>query len=280
LQELREATVPVRAEIGSRPPSGYEAEERITVETPSVRVSGAEDLVGRVVEVVARVDLSRATRDVQANVPLVATNGSGTTIEGVDIEPDSARVRVVIRQTLFERSFAVSPRIKGSPAVGYNVGSIDIDPPTVVLQGPPGSFDRLESVPTEEIDVSGAVADIAQQQVRLVLPQGVRLRNAATALQVRVRISPAIGRAVFGVVPAFEGLGDGMQVRALTPLIEVEVEGPLPQLRALGPSAFTAAVNISGLGVGRYDVAVSARAPTGIRVVSVRPERVPVEVVR
>lgn len=279
LQSLRSVTVPVRAEIAARPGLRYEADDRISADPATVRVSGAEDLIARVVETVARIDLAKATKDIDANVELVATNGSGAAIEGVVIEPPSVRVRVAVRQTLFERAFAVSPRIKGSPAVGYSIGSIDVEPATAVLQGPLAALDRIDAVPTDEVDIAGAVADVVQQ-AKLSLPQGVRLKSAVQTVQVRIRVAPSTARATFGVPPVFENLSDGLQARALTPLVEVEVEGPLPQLRALGPPAFTAVINLSDLGVGRHDVPVTARAPNGLRVIAVRPERVAVEITR
>ncbi len=279
LQPVRSAVVPVRVEVGTRPPAGYEAGDLIRVEPATVSVSGAEDLVLRVAEVVARVDLVNVRNDLEANIALVATNGRDSAIEGVVIEPQRARVRVSIKQTLFERSFAIDPLISGQPAAGYTVGSIEISPPTVVVQGPLNKLDPLGALATEGINVSGAVTDVVQR-ANLVLPDGVRLKNIAQTVQVRIRIAAATGRATFGVSPAFAGLGDGLSARGLTPLVEIEVEGPLPQLRALGPTAFAAVADLAGLAVGRHDVAVKASAPAGVSVITVRPALVTVEISR
>lgn len=278
LQALRRVTAPVRAEVGLRPPAGYESGE-ISVEPVTVEISGPEDLVGRVAEVVARVDLATATAGVRASVDLVATNGSGTTIEGVNIEPRSVEVRVDIRQTLFERAFAVQPSVTGVPAAGYAIDTIEVEPQVVLLRGPLAALDGLEGAPTLPIDVTGAVADIIQE-VTLDLPEGVAAVTAGQPITLRIHIAAATGRAIFGVPPAFEGVGDGLTARAVTPIVEVEVEGPLPQLRGLGPAGLTAIASLAGLTVGRHDVEVSARVPAGLTVVAVRPQRVTVEIAR
>ncbi|HWO94045.1 MAG TPA: CdaR family protein [Dehalococcoidia bacterium] len=278
LQPLREVELPVRAEIGLRPPIGYDIASDPEVTPDTVTVSGPEDLIERVVEVTARIDLANATADVRANVPLVASNGTSA-IEGVTIEPDTASVTVAIQQTRFERAFAVNPRITGNPAPGYSVASVEVEPPTVVLSGPLDALDEVSAAQTNEIDLSGAISDIVQQ-VQLELPDEVRVRGGPDTVQVRVRIIPQTGRARFAVPPTLQGVGDGLAARSLDPFVQIDVEGPLPQLQGLGPASFVAIADVSGEGEGQHEVDVSVRAPAGLRVISVDPESVRVEVTR
>lgn len=278
LQPLRTITVPVRAEVGLRPPVGFEQGE-FRVEPTEVEVSGPEELVQRVSEVVARVDLATATSDVRASVTLIATNGSGATIDGVAIDPAQAEVTAEIRQTLFERTFAVRPEISGIPSPGYSIDSVEVEPTTVLLRGPLDALNGLDAAETEPIDVSGAIADVTEA-VALDLPDGVDAVTPDRPVTVRVHIAAASGRAIFGVPPTLEGVGDGLAARTVTPIVEIEVEGPLPQLRGLGSADFAVIANLAGLSVGRHDVVVTTRAPSGVSVAAARPERVTVEITR
>ena len=281
LEPLRTVTVPVRLDVQQRPPLGYEVIESSVSVTPlTVTVSGPEDLVVRVTEAIAGLDLSQTAAGLmETNVTLVATNGSGTVIEGVTIEPASTRISLQVQQTIFERSFAVVPRTKNAPGDGYVLTSIEVQPGTVVLRGTLEAFDKVEAAVTDEIDLAEAVSDITLT-VRLSLPQEITMQNTLQTFQVRIRIAPTVGRAIFLVAPTFEGLGSGLQATSSTSSVEIEIEGPTPQLRTLLPGQIRAVASVASLGVGRYDLAVTARLPDRLRAVSVRPGQIPVEITR
>ena len=281
METLRSVIVPVRLNVQQRPPVGHEVTESSVSITPlTVTVSGPEDLVIRVTEAVADLDLSRANDGLlETNVTLAATNGSGTVIDGVTITPASARIGVQVKQTLFARAFVVAPRTKNAPEAGYVMASIEVQPNTVVVQGMLEGLDKLEAVSTDEIDLAGAVSDITQT-VRLSLPQGITMQSPLQSFQVRIRITPTVGRAIFLVPPTFEGLASVLTATSSTSSVEIEIEGPTPQLRTLLPSQLRAVANLVGLGVGRYDVPVTARLPDGLRAIAVRPGQIPVEVAR
>lgn len=58
-----------------------------------------------------------------------------------------------------KKEFTLSTRTKGEPASGYSVGTIDLEPNSVYLNGPVSVIGRVSSVGVE-IDVSGASEDI------------------------------------------------------------------------------------------------------------------------
>jgi len=266
--------VPVVADVVGSPPIGYEAQQPV-LSPEQVLVSGPEDLVRRVKAAVATVNLSGAVGGVRQSYSLVARDDRGFIVAGVSLDPSNAAVEIQVLQKQFERLVAVSPSLRGSPAAGYNVTAVEVDPPSVTLLGPIDILNVTSVVLTEDIDVSGASSDIFRT-VSLRLPMSVTISGSGATVSVRVRIAAGQGEATFGVAPTVSGLGNDLRVTRITPLVEVLLQGDLPVLRSVIPDQVKVSVDLTGLSAGTHLLQPRVEAPPDLQVLNTSPSAVEV----
>jgi len=85
------------------------------------------------------------------------------------------------------KAVGVRAEIEGTPAPGFHVAGVDIEPQKVWLEGARSQVMRLNEVVTEAIDIAG-LASSEQKEVRLVLGGGTVWAEDNTPVQVTVRI--------------------------------------------------------------------------------------------
>jgi YbbR domain-containing protein len=270
-------TVPVEAMVTGEPAPGL-APSLPQVTPSEVMVAGPRDLVSLVAKALARVDIRGATAEVLRAVPLEPQDRLGVVVRGVSLQPSIATVTVPIRRAEVGRLVPVEPRLKGTPAPGYNVEEVIAEPAVMVISGPEETVASLNSLQTETVDISDAREDVTAT-VRLRLPSGVSVQGDAR-VRVTVRIRPAQAQATFGVVPAPRGLAPELTVRGLPPLVQVTIAGPLPLLRTILPQQISAQVALQGLGPGTYRLPIIVLPPQGTTLVAVTPAEVEVTITR
>ena len=274
LKPLVSKVVPVSIESLGAPPMGYEPSTP-SVEPDQVVVSGPEDLVSRVAVAVASVDLSGAVTDVRQSYRLVARDDAGFIVEGVTLDPSSVDIEIKVEQKRFSRLVVVSPSLRGSPAPGYNVTAVEVEPVSVTLLGPLELLSVTSFVVTSDIDITGATSDISRIVNMVGVPSGVSI-SGSNAVSVRVRISAGQGEATFGVAPQWRGLASDLRVVSVTSLVEVVLKGELPALRNASPDQVTVTVDLSGLGAGSHRLEPQVNAPAGLEVADISPASVEV----
>jgi YbbR domain-containing protein len=274
LKPLVSKVVPVTIESVGAPPMGYEPSTP-TVNPEEVVVSGSEDLVSRVSVAVASVDLTGVVSDVRQSYPLVARDDAGFIVEGVTLDPSSVDIEVKVEQKRFSRLVVVSPSLQGTPAAGYNVTAVEVEPASVTLLGPLELLSVTSFVVTSDIDITGATSDITRIVNIVGVPSGVSI-SGSNAVTVRVSISAGQGEATYGVAPQWTGLASDLRVVSITSLVEVELKGELPTLRNVSPDQVTVSVDLSGFGAGSYRLEPQVNAPTGLEVADISPTSVEV----
>lgn len=187
LEKVTSREVPVRTQLVGVPPRGFEA-QNFVLQPEEVVVTGPESLVARVVAAEADLDLTGARASFEQTLLLQARDEQGGNIQGVNVEPESARVRVELAQIEFSAAFVVQPDISGTPAVGYQATGVQVDPPFVVISGPAEVFQSLDPVRgimTETVSIEGASADVVRT-VALRLPEGARVEQPGVTVRVLV----------------------------------------------------------------------------------------------
>ncbi len=272
LAQLTGKTVPVEVESIGEPPSGY------TMSAPEpddreVFVSGPQDAVDRVSGVIAEIDVDGKTETVDQAVRLSARDSRGILVQGVDLEPAVTQVRVEIEQQKFSRSVSVSPQLTGSPADGYNVVGVSVNPPVVTIRGDKVFIEGTVSVPTKPLGLQGATGDLVRT-VSLDLPPGAELTGGVPVVTVTVTIAPAQGVMQFVVPLSATGLAGDLSIAGALPSVTVTLQGDLPALRELAPNDIAARVDLDGKDAGKHRLAVLVTVAEGIAVQSSTPAEV------
>ncbi len=116
----------------------------------------------------------------------VETIDHPTGTQFVGYSPSRLQVRFEKRG---RKAVGVRAEIEGTPAPGFHVAGVAIQPEKVWLEGARSQVMRLNEVVTESIDIAGFAAS-AKREVRLVLGGGTVWAEDNSPVQVEIRIEP------------------------------------------------------------------------------------------
>lgn len=271
LEPILERALSVTVVVANPPPLGFEVEEP-ELSLATVMVSGIQRLVDLVDVVVAPIDVTGATVDIDLPVALQARTSTGAIVGGVRIEPPTVAVRVSIRQVLFRRAVAITPDLVGQVASGYRVTSITVDPLSAVVVGTLTALEGLETLPTEPVPVAGAMEAVVMS-VAILAPDGIALEEGA-GVRVRVQVEPVTVQAVFDLPVEVRNLAAGLVVDVLPDRAMLTVQGPAPLVAALVDASFRVSVTADALTPGVHIIPLQVSFAAGLEVVGVWPETV------
>ncbi len=269
-------TVPITVTSDGLPPFSFSVGHLIQgAREASVR--GPEELVRRVVGAIGQVSLQGQTGDISTTVPLKAVEAGGTPVEGVTLTPERVSVQVPIAAQVEEQQVSVVPDLRGQPAQGYAVGSIDWNPKTIRVFT---SGAITGTIHTEPIDLNGLTRPITRS-VGLERLSNVITRPAVVQVQVRVGIVPI---AVPSQLPLLvsvspSGLSPGLTATAEPTALQLTLDGPFDRLNHLKSGDIVATVDLTGLGPGTFTLPVRITHPDGLQVVAPADPRVKVTIV-
>jgi YbbR domain-containing protein len=246
-------------------------------ESVDVRVRGTADALSRIApgDLVATIDLSAAqsgrrlfhlsTERVKAPFSVTVTQVVPASV-AIRFEPSATRIVPVL------------PSVEGEPAPGYIVGKITAEPPTVEIIGPESVLRRVTEAITEPLWVGSARADVRSSVIVGVADEGVRVKNAKTAV-VSVAILPAPEeRQLSGVPVRTRNLAPGLNARIAPPTVKVRVRGTKEMLTKIRDTSIVAYVDLEGTGRGDYGLPVRLEPSIGVGVDQLDPTVVSIHV--
>ena len=166
LDHVGTKSVPIRAVLGPIP-SGLDVGEPV-VEGTTATVTGPQSVVNQVTEVQARivVDASGHRRQ-PARSTCCPSMRAARSLGRVDVEPAQVRVRVPVFTDRRSKTLPVTPNVVGTPAAGFEVASIEVNPPAVSVEGDANDLAGLDRADTLPISVAGRlVAGHADRRAR------------------------------------------------------------------------------------------------------------------
>ncbi|NLS77010.1 MAG: hypothetical protein GXY76_07100 [Chloroflexi bacterium] len=282
LDRLEEKEVAVQVAImdPASVPLGY------TYQMPSsqpsfVKISGPKALVDRVVEAKASVWLQGSKTDVERKVAPRLLDSTGNAVEGLTPDPTSVTITIPIDQDVGFRDVTVRAVITGTPASGYWVSNILVEPPAITVFGLPSVLQEIGGfLQTNPIDITEAKADLVKK-VTLSLPAGISIlsENAQQGVQVKVAISAIVGGQTIQRELTKQGLSLGLKATVSPAVVDVILSGPLPVLQELSPNDVQVIADLFGLTVGTHKITPRAiLVPEGLSVVSIVPDMVEVDI--
>jgi len=260
LDHLRTETMDITVQMENRDdlPLGYAVGVPV-VEPSTVTVEGAGSAVDRVAAVAAPVSLAGQRTALERTVDLFAVDEDGRRVNDVRLNPQTVTVQVNIEKKLNYREVAVRARTTGHPARGYFVSSVEVEPSTVTVVGPPTAIAEMSGLIStrDAVDVSGATRMLAER-LELELPEGVSVlaegeRDPQTVL-VTVGIDAVVGGTTVELPLQTRKLGDGLTAKLSVSSVDVILTGPAVLLDNLEIELLNAYVDLSGLGVGTHQV--------------------------
>lgn len=107
-------------------------------------------------------------------------------VEVIAIAP--SEIRVALDATA-EKTLPIAARLTGSPAPGFEVGEVLVEPHVARLFGPESALSRMISVPTDPVSIADRAADFSIPATVVADAPGVRVREGQV-VTVTVRLRP------------------------------------------------------------------------------------------
>jgi YbbR domain-containing protein len=173
----------------------------------------------------------------------------------------------------------VSPNIQpGTPAPGFALESLSVDPPTITITGLPEDLAEIGSILTEPISIDGLSAS-QTFEVALDLPDGVELGpGEPETVVVEATVVPSVSSRTFVVGVLCQGEGDNACLPGIDQL-SITVSGSGEALGALTAEDVTPIIDVSGLAPGEHQVTPAVSLPQGVELLGIAPAAVPVTIV-
>ena len=274
LDPLITKIVPVEIERGEVPDGLEVGTETATPST--VTVSGPKTIVDQVVAARADVVIQPSGIDIDEDVALIPVDAVGDARSPADVAPTTARISIRVFSEPETRTLPVSPVVTGTPAAGYEIDEISVQPSTVLVEGDADPLAALARVDTDPISVSG-LSETQTFETGLALPEGI---EAVDPVPVRVTVSfrPITESRSYTVGVQVAGAEPGLAYAPNASSVLLSVAGNPAALDAVSAETTLAQLDVTGLEPGTYDVPVTAELPSGVTLVAASPPTVSVTV--
>jgi YbbR domain-containing protein len=268
LDRVTTHSVPIVATIVGTVPPGLDLGS-IVVDQPNATVTGPESIISKVANALARVTIDPSGIDFDRMVDLVAVDSAGNQLTPVDIEPTSVRVRVPVFTDRRTKTVPIASVVVGTPAAGFEVASVSVNPITVQVEGDANDLASLQQADTQPVSVSGASSDVIQR-IALDLPGGVQALGDGT-VEVTVRIRPVTSTRVFEAGLVLVGASPDHEYSLSTDRVVVTIGGSVADLDRLSGATLVLTLDVTGLGDGDHKIVPTANLTTGLSLVGLSP---------
>lgn len=244
--------VDVDVNITGEPASGYITGD-YDVSPMSIKITGAESVVGSVSTAIAEYNVQGASLDVSEDVVLKLYDEEGNEIstDGLVMSRDRVRLKVPL---LVKKVVPVNYAYKGNVKEGYKISKLTYSIENLILAGEESVISNISSIdiPAELIDVTD-ISEDASYTVRLshYVPAGVKIISSAVA-DVVVNVEPLITKefAIAADNIRLENANDELSYDFVKKSILVTYSGLATDIEAITIAGIKASVDVSDTSLG------------------------------
>ena len=244
-------TVPVKLELTGTLPEGYEIISQSVVS--SITVEGAARYIEPTVRAVASVDMTGRTANVEESVDVTFYDKNDNEVTVVTRSKNTPNVTVRVSLSAYKQ-VGVQQVVSLEDDTYYTFTS-EVTPASVVIYGSSDTLAAIDSVSTQAL-ILPATEGLVSQQVSLALPEGVTLRRGqSNQVTVSAKVTQKMGERTLEIPLVYPNLTGDVQLADDAPTyVTVTVAGPLWQLEQLTADMFTAQVDLTGYGPGKWEL--------------------------
>ena len=265
----------------TKPGKDYEVGS-LTANPEKVRITGPKTLVNKIDKVNATIELDGNTQDFTQDVNLTIIDKnqealSDSEMNSLRIE-NNAKVVVTARLWKIRQGVGISASYVGTPADGYEVGSVKTVPDTISVAGSTEGLESLAennnviTIPADSIDISGESQDVEKKiSLNNLLPDNVKLTSDSSEdVWVTVNILP-VGSKEFDIPTKnieVKNKPDDLQVTFETAQIELRIKSDTKNMDDLDAQKdIKLSIDLDGKKEGNYEVPVKVVLPDGYETV-------------
>ena len=259
----------------TKPGKDYEVGS-LTANPEKVRITGPKTLVNKIDKVNATIELDGNTQDFTQDVNLTIIDKnqealSDSEMNSLRIE-NNAKVVVTARLWKIRQGVGISASYVGTPADGYEVGSVKTVPDTISVAGSTEGLESLAennnviTIPADSIDISGESQDVEKKiSLNNLLPDNVKLTSDSSEdVWVTVNILP-VGSKEFDIPTKnieVKNKPDDLQVTFETAQIELRIKSDTKNMDDLDAQKdIKLSIDLDGKKEGNYEVPVKVVLP-------------------
>ena len=265
----------------TKPGKDYEVGS-LTANPEKVRITGPKTLVNKIDKVNATIELDGNTQDFTQDVNLTIIDKnqealSDSEMNSLRIE-NNAKVVVTARLWKIRQGVGISASYVGTPADGYEVGSVKTVPDTISVAGSTEGLESLAennnviTIPADSIDISGESKDVEKKiSLNNLLPDNVKLTSDSSEdVWVTVNILPVGSKEFDSPTKNIEvkNKPDDLQVTFETAQIELRIKSDTKNMDDLDAKKdIKLSIDLDGKKEGNYEVPVKVVLPDGYETV-------------
>lgn len=265
----------------TKPGKDYEVGS-LTASPEKIRITGPKTLVNKIDKVNATIALDGNTEDYTQEVNLTIYDKnqealSESEMNSLRIE-NNAKVVVTAKLWKIRTGVKIAAGYVGTPAGGYQVGSMKTVPDTISVAGNTEGLESLSendnmiTIPADRIDISGESKDVERKiSLKNLLPDNVKLTSDSSEdVWVTVSILP-VGSQEFNLPTKnieVKNKPDNLQVTFETAQIALRIKSESEDLEDLNINEdVKAEIDLKDKEAGNYKVPVKLSLPDGYEMV-------------
>jgi YbbR domain-containing protein len=245
-----------------------------SIQTATVR--GAESDVARVTQVRAIVPIDASGIDIDRDFTLTPVDELGEPVRGVDVEPSTVRVTMVVFKDRTTATVPIVPTIVGELGAGFEVVRVSVSAPVVSLEGDASDLANLTTARTQPISIAGRTSDL-DTTVGFDLPNGVTA-VAPQQVVVHVFVRAVSESRTFSAGIVVAGARQDRTYGLSVDQALLTIGGSPPDLDRLSGAALVVSANVADLDVGTHDVTLTISVQAGLTVLAISPASVTVTI--
>lgn len=265
----KEAVVTVET-VGSLP-QGYVIGEPV-VKPQSVYIEGPRSWVESVTDVVATVDLTNRTEDINVNVPIKLVDENGDDVRGVEKEQNLVDVFIPVYKV---KKVPIELQTQGQLPDNYEIMDISINPSEIEIQGKKEDLKNINSVKTKPIDINQLIGK-QNVVVELDLPENISLTDPDK--QVTITLNMEESRTMTFTYTLEDvnivNLAPGLTIdeEDLDKSFEITIRGSSSKIGTMTKEDLDVELDLQGLEAGNHQTQLSIKEQKDFTVVNIQPE--------
>ena len=265
----------------TKPGKDYEVGS-LTASPEKIRITGPKTLVNKIDKVNATIALDDNTEDYTQEVNLTIYDKNQETLSESEMNSlrieNNAKVVVTAKLWKIRTGVKIAAGYIGTPASGYQVGSVKTVPDTISVAGNTEGLESLSendnviTIPADRIDISGESKDVERKiSLKNLLPDNVKLTSDSSEdVWVTVSILP-VGSQEFNLPTKnieVKNKPDNLQVTFETAQIALRIKSESEDLADLNiDEDVKAEIDLKDKEAGNYKVPVKLSLPDGYEMV-------------
>ncbi|MDO5147114.1 MAG: CdaR family protein [Eubacteriales bacterium] len=262
------SSVPVNIVMDGKAAKGY-AVGNMTGTPNLVKVTGPENLLSKVKEIRAEVDIEGITHDVTTSAEPVLYDKNGKVIDSNQIKMDATSIDVYVR--LWKtKNVKVELQESVAPAAGYEKVSFDYEPKTIEVAAPEDVLEELTSISLGRISLNN-LTESYEEDIELTeerLPKGVILVDDAKDIKVKATIEKRTSRKLSFTAANVSIRGEKNKEVTFHDdnVYAIVIDGAESVIKDVKIEDFSPWIDISNLDAGEHAVRVHVKDVDGITV--------------